>query len=196
MNEVYFYKEFNGKPSNFMEMAVNFGHLQVSNTHPYKWLRRHLNSNYLYLDGSTSTINNTGIYIKAQNLPKGKTLLIVIFPDDKWPGYRRYWDLLFNEMVRQGWIDSKTKNSPGRKELDEDELIYRLSQAIEAERLKKKDNKLTWREIAKTINWRLGCDKSGIKLLEDARKRLERLQYSDPNGLLKKVEERKEKKIS
>ena len=84
----------------------------------------------------------------------------------------------------------------GRPGLIKEELIYRLARAQQAEEIRAKDHQKTWKEIAQEIKWRLGSGKPGVKLLEDARQRLKRLESFDPDGLLQRVREfrRKETK--
>jgi hypothetical protein len=71
---------------------------------------------------------------------------------------------------------TKIYEKTGRKELSGNELKKRLDLARQAENLRKEHPEMTWREIAKKINWHLGTRKAGIKLLEDARYRLKREQ--------------------
>jgi hypothetical protein len=58
--------------------------------------------------------------------------------------------------------------------LPHQELIYRLAKAQEGEEVKAREPQKTWKEIAKQIQWKSGNNQGGIKLLEDARKRLKR----------------------
>jgi hypothetical protein len=87
-----------------------------------------------------------------------------------------------------------TPKPPGRHPLKRDELTYRLAAAQEAEELKARDPAMTWKEIAKEICWRPGWKPAGVKLLEDARKRLARLQKDDPEHLLDAVSQRRKRK--
>jgi hypothetical protein len=89
--------------------------------------------------------------------------------------------------------ESKIKEKPGRRGLDRPELVYRVAKAQEGEEIRAKDSQKPWKEIAKEISWYLGMSKAGIKLLEDARYRLERLNLNDPNNILKEVEEFRKK---
>lgn len=85
---------------------------------------------------------------------------------------------------------------PGHPGLSHNELIYRLAKAQEAVEIKRADKDKKWKEIIKEIEWnRGGTFDSGIKLLQDARHRLHRLEKSDPDNLLEEVTQfRKEKK--
>ncbi len=75
---------------------------------------------------------------------------------------------------------------PGRPGLSHEELIDRLAKAQEAEEIKAHDSNKTWKEIAREIGW-----KYSIKLLEDARHKLER---ASENTLREVTEFRKKKK--
>lgn len=84
------------------------------------------------------------------------------------------------------------ENAPkagGRPGLKHDDLIYRLVAAREAEEARTNDPAMTWKEIARAIRWRYGSKPAGVKLLEDARKRLARLQKDDPEHLLAEASE-------
>ncbi len=83
------------------------------------------------------------------------------------------------------------RNRPGRPGLPPNELIYRLAQAQRAEEIKARHPDMTWKEIAREIGWTKGTSKAGVKLLEDARHRLERARKSpDWERLAPKIQER------
>lgn len=90
--------------------------------------------------------------------------------------------------------DEKSRGLPGSPGLDRADLIYRLTAALEAEEMRTRDPSMRWKEIARNIHWRYGIQPGGIKLLEDARKRLAGLQKSDPEHLLDAVAEVRKKK--
>lgn len=93
-------------------------------------------------------------------------------------------------------INQKKPGRPGLK-LNQKEYIYRLAKAQEAEEIRRADPSKTWKEIAKEINWRLGYSKSGVKLLEDARKRLLRVNSNDLIlAEIKEYREKEKKKIT
>lgn len=73
----------------------------------------------------------------------------------------------------QGEMEIKHAGRPGL-ELDHKEYIYRLAKAQESEEIKEAERGEKWRSIANRIGWRYGHNDAGIKLLEDARKRLKR----------------------
>lgn len=76
----------------------------------------------------------------------------------------------------------------GHPGLDHDELVYRLAKAEEAEEIRSENPDMTWKEIAKDIDWRYGIDERGLALLRVARlSRLPRLKKDDPHGLLQQV---------
>lgn len=90
----------------------------------------------------------------------------------------------------------KRKGGPGRNKMQHEEVIYRLAKAQEAVGMKAAAPDTTWKEIAREIQWRPGWDLNGVKLLEDARHRLERVLNAGDEATLKEVAEfRKEKKI-
>ena len=91
------------------------------------------------------------------------------------------------DLYRGGKSEASGRRA-GRLGLKRDELAYRIAAALEAEALKKNAPSLTWKEIAKKIGWRLGTNASGVKLLEDARSRLKRLEKDDPDGILEEAE--------
>jgi len=82
----------------------------------------------------------------------------------------------------------------GRPGLDHHELIYRLAKAQEAEEIRRGDPSMTWKEIAKEIDWRYGINAPGLALLRDARRRLQRLEKNDPDALLQEVTQWREAK--
>lgn len=88
--------------------------------------------------------------------------------------------------------DGQAKH-PGNPGLPENEVIYRLAKAQERNEIKASNQDMKEKEIAKEIGWNKGAAKSGIKLLEEARHRLERLEASDPDNRLPKVAEYREK---
>ena len=105
-----------------------------------------------------------------------------------------------------------SRSKRGSHGLEHAELIYRLAKAQEAEEIKARSPHKTWKEIAKEINWQPTTPPStsdflkdhdsearkfasDIKLLEDARNRLERVMKSGDEALLNEIAEfRKEKK--
>ena len=54
--------------------------------------------------------------------------------------------------------------------------------------MKAADSSLTWKEIAVKIDWRYKSSKSGVALLNNARKRLMELEKEDPEKILAEVE--------
>jgi len=90
-------------------------------------------------------------------------------------------------------IEKNERRKGGRPGLSRDVLIYRIAKALEAEEIKLRNPDMVWKEIAKEIKWRHGYNGAGVKLLEDARKRLKRLESSDPEGLLPEVAAFREK---
>ena len=78
--------------------------------------------------------------------------------------------------------------------------MRRLAYAQWAEEKRGSDNRLTFKEIAKAIDWPHGTSRGGVKLLEDARKRLARCRTQDPTAfseamqLLAQLKARKETK--
>lgn len=75
----------------------------------------------------------------------------------------------------------------GRPGLRHNERIYRLAKAQEAEQIRHDDPSMTWKEIAKEIQWRYGIGERGLALLRDARHRLHRLEKNDPEALLQEL---------
>lgn len=89
---------------------------------------------------------------------------------------------------------SPKRGSPG---LSEKEWINRLIKAQEAIEMKEEKPYLSWRLICVKVGWKAGSGwESRVKLLEKARKKLEVLEIDDPNGLLDKVKQKREKKES
>jgi len=143
--------------------------------------------------------------VVANLLPSGESELTLVEEDQYWAPSEPTWKILCDELIKQGWIDDPTKPSiakieenkrgPGRRELDHDDLIYRLAKAQEAEEIKAREPDKRWKEIAREIGWRLGTTASGIKLLEYARDRLKRAQKEGDRQLLDEVKKyRKAKK--
>ncbi len=66
-----------------------------------------------------------------------------------------------------------------RLEADRKEYIYRLAKAQEAEEFRARESDAEWDIIASKIGWLYGNRKRGVKMLEDARKRLAVASSSD-----------------
>ncbi len=96
------------------------------------------------------------------------------------------WPEAKKQLAEQLGMDYAGRRRPGHPGLDQDELVYRLASAQEAEEIRAATG-MHWKEIAKKISWRCGTNSAGVKLLEDARKRLERLKKNDPDHLLEEV---------
>jgi len=109
-------KIFNGPPEKFLEMAQIWATRRLWENDPYSWRIDPEGYNFLYL-WDVKKQERTFVSIKAQNLPADKALLIIRFPDEQWPELRMYWDRLYDEMVRQGWIESQPLNSSSEKEI-------------------------------------------------------------------------------
>lgn len=75
----------------------------------------------------------------------------------------------------------------GRPGLDPEVLVMRLGRAQQAEEIRRGDPSRPWKQIAADVGWPYGPSPAGVKLLEDARTRLKRLQKSDPENLLERV---------
>jgi hypothetical protein len=106
--------------------------------------------------------------------------------------FEEFCGLIIDEMQQTYSRQNSTgqgvgKRRGGRPGLDREELIYRLAKAQEAEEIRREDPSMRWKEIAREVQWRPGTTKAGIKLLEDARQRLRRLQRDDPDNLLEEV---------
>ncbi len=81
----------------------------------------------------------------------------------------------------------KEKPPRGRPPIEGRDLIYRLAKAQEAEGIRKADQNVGWRAIAREIQWWWGSKPTDLKKLARARRRLAELQRSDPNGILDDV---------
>jgi HEAT repeat protein len=98
------------------------------------------------------------------------------------------------EQESEPKVSVSTKDAPRRRkkrgpELGREELVYRLAMAQWAEEIKQEDPKKTWKTIAQQIGWSFGSGKSGRQHLYNARKKLERIEEDDPEGLLERVAE-------
>jgi len=78
-------------------------------------------------------------------------------------------------------LAEKTQGKPGRPglQLEREEYLYRLCKAQQGEQSRGRNPKMLWKEIAKQIQWKYGTKEAGIKLLQDARKRLARASPED-----------------
>ena len=143
--------------------------------------------------------------VVAHLLPNGESELTIVEEDQYWTTVEPTWQILYDALIQQGWVDDPTKplvvpipeseRGPGRHELDRAELIYRLAKAQEAEEIKARDPDKRKKEIAQQIGWRFGVTESGIKLLDYARDRLKRAQQQGDRELLDAIKQyRKEKK--
>ncbi len=86
-------------------------------------------------------------------------------------------------------VPTRTSQSQkgGRPGLDPKVLVMRLGLAQQAEEIRRGDPSRPWKQIAADVGWPYGPSPAGVKLLEDARTRLKRLQKSDPENLLERV---------
>jgi hypothetical protein len=67
----------------------------------------------------------------------------------------------------------------GRRDLSDDETIYRLSKALEVRRYQDRNPKPTWRELVNLVGWdRGGTRQSSEKMLQQACELLERYEAS------------------
>lgn len=154
--------------------------------------------------------------IRAREIAQGYRVDLLVLSDVHEDAIAEYLEKLYQALQRDGLqvsdddilhaLQSK-RSSPrlvsssgisqsikgGRPGLSKPELIYRLARAQDAEELRAKDPQKTWKEIARDIHWYYGSGEPGVKLLEDARRRLKRLKSSDPDGLLQQVEDYRRK---
>ncbi len=147
------------------------------------------------------------VRVIAHRIPGGESEISVVCQDKDWPDFEPTWRILYDVLIRQGWVDvpphlaaelpEDDKSSLGRHTLEPDELIYRLAKAAEAEDIKARCPDKLWKEIALEIAWSKGTGTSGLKLLQYARDRLAEARKRGEQDLLAKVEEkRKEMKKS
>jgi hypothetical protein len=94
---------FNGSPDHLLEVIDLFTVRRLKKGDIFRWAYDRDGLNFYNL-WDVKQKENSGAFIKAQNLPDSKALLIVYFPDDKWSELQKYWVLLNKEMLRQGWI--------------------------------------------------------------------------------------------
>jgi hypothetical protein len=132
------------------------------------------------------------VYVLADVTPYGLNIVLSTPLQNPIP------EEMFNELVsyiRERLAPPTTPPEPevgesgGRPKLSTEELVYRLAKVQEGEEIKAQDPKLYWKEIKIHIGW-----PHSIKLLEDARKRLKRLEENDPNNLLEKVKIQRQNK--
>jgi hypothetical protein len=157
--------------------------------------------------------------IRVREIAQGYRVDLLVQSDVHEEAIAEYLDKLYQALQRDGLRTTYSKNGlqpkqatqqilpvldstevvdgkGGRPGLSGKELVYRLAKAQEAEEIRARDPRKTWKEIAREIKWRHGSDKAGIKLLEDARKRLKEHELLGPEWRLQQVEEyrRKEKR--
>ena len=102
-------------------------------------------------------------------------------------GRERIWPEAGEEIPARA-TRADERRPGGRPGLEHEELIHRLAKAQEAEEIRSENPDMTWKEIAKDIDWRHGTNEPGLALLRDARRsRLGRLKKDDPHGLLQEV---------
>ena len=83
------------------------------------------------------------------------------------------------------------RRRPGHPGLPHEELVYRLAKAQQAEEIRGQHPSMFWKEIARAIEWKHGSRPGGVKLLEDARRRL---KGASPELKAEVAQYRKEKK--
>jgi hypothetical protein len=157
--------------------------------------------------------------IRVREIARGYRVDLLVLSDVHEEAIAEYLEKLYQALQRDGLRTTYSKNGlqpkqvtqqilpaldstevvdgkGGRPGLSGEELVYRLAKAQEAEEIRARDPRKTWKEIAREIKWRHGSDKAGVKLLEDARKRLEEHELLGPEWRFQQVEEfrRKEKK--
>jgi hypothetical protein len=108
---------FNGSPKEFLHMALVFSSKKLAGQ-TSDWWQQASKSKVTAIKLIASRV-----IVTAHTIPKSKTLLSVKFPDDIWLEKRVYWDLLYEEMVRQGWVDSQNLTT---FEDEETQNIYEL----------------------------------------------------------------------
>jgi hypothetical protein len=88
-----------------MEVAMVYVARRVIKKEPYQWRISGEGSHFLYLQDEVKS-ENARAWIKAQVLPDNKTLLIVFLHESKLSEITPYWELFYDELIKQGWITS------------------------------------------------------------------------------------------
>ncbi len=130
-------------------------------------------------------LDENRIRVEAKSIKNDlfEQLLVKIWADIfvTWPG--KINDLVIDGQAfdTQKNIDKYSKDGkPGAPGLDHGELIKRLAMAQEAEEIRRDTPGEGWKIIARQVGWHLGFNQAGIKLFEDARNRLKRIENGDP----------------
>jgi len=111
--------------------------------------------------------------------------LLTLFSDEE----RARWNAFIAEASSPAIRRSVQGRGGGHPGLSRDELVYRVAKAMDAEQIKKETPDMTWKEVVREIKWDRGSTRaSKVKLLQDARYRLDRLKDDDPSGILPDAE--------
>jgi hypothetical protein len=97
---------FNGTPEQFMEVAMVYIARRTIKKEPYQWRISGEGYHFLYLR-DVEKGENARAWIKAQVLPGNQTLLLVFLQDVKLYALNPFWELFYDELIKQGWITSE-----------------------------------------------------------------------------------------
>jgi len=191
--------DFNGTPENFLEMASNYGEYHSKDTYPYQWIANRISRPIMHLVCITSgPMVNTKGYIRAQALPKSMSKLIVCFPEEKWFELGKYWDMLHEEMIRQGWIetpgepkseksDNKIKIPKRKLDLERWKKVYSICQETRKNMKEQYENGSTSQPKPSYPDY---SDAIAMKMSERLSERtIERILAAGDSGLLDSEEE-------
>ncbi len=101
---------FNGPPEHFLEMIDLFTAKRLWENDLFRWMVHPEGLNFVY-HWNVLQEEETGAWIKAQHAPNNKSRLIIHSPDDKWSMVEPWWNLLYEELIRQGWIATPSNTS-------------------------------------------------------------------------------------
>lgn len=101
---------FFGPPEYCLEMVEIYSTFRLHERDPFIWKVK-LEHNFIQLWDVTKD-ESTYASIKVQHGPDNQSILIVYIPDNKLADLSEWWDLLYNKMIEQGWVASKSNGPP------------------------------------------------------------------------------------
>jgi hypothetical protein len=145
---------FNGSPEQFMEVAMVYTARRARKKDIYQW-RVSAGSRFLKLRDMKNA-KYTYAFIKAQSLPKEKTMLIVYLPDEIMLEVKPWLELFYNELIKQEWLALTSvplENIP-LKEPKKPDTRYPLDNWFDYyHNMQKAGKKYTLKQLAKEVGY-------------------------------------------
>jgi hypothetical protein len=66
------------------------------------------------------------LWVTAQSIPDGRSLLFVSIQDTDWPHFTAYWEMLYKELEQQGWFEAPDSGEPKTRDVQQRILEFLL----------------------------------------------------------------------